>query len=207
MLQSFFMTLHSMFLELWNTWKSLYYLTIIFISILDEGIVEIRKKFNSHDGLLRADQDGVKTFLPNGLNGCPILQVHKSKSHCEISISSTFFTIPSSSRHEKHYQMLERLFVLFHYTRNILWSCISVLMRRIHSFINYDKTFLQSTYFHVLDSLKMKEWITLRLQITYDAFMLGLIETFYYVMWFSFFGNFLKMRTKIASWGLPPSIR
>ena len=69
-------------------------MTIIFISILDEGIVEIRKKFNSHDGLLRADQDGVKTFLPNGLNGCPILQVHKSKSHREISIPSTFLQFP-----------------------------------------------------------------------------------------------------------------
>ena len=64
--------------------KSFYYLTTIFVSILDKGIAEICKKFNSHNGLLRADQDGAKTFLPDGLNGCPILQVHKSKSHREI---------------------------------------------------------------------------------------------------------------------------
>ena len=32
------------------------------------------------------------------------------------------FGIPSSSRHEKCCQMLERLFVLFHHSRNIPWQ-------------------------------------------------------------------------------------
>ena len=31
------------------------------------------------------------------------------------------FLIPSSSRHEKHCQMVERLFVVFHHSRNIPW--------------------------------------------------------------------------------------
>ena len=35
------------------------------------------------------------------------------------------FGIPSSSRHEKYCQMLERLFVVFHHPRNIPWGARS----------------------------------------------------------------------------------
>ena len=42
--------------------KSFQQLATLFMSILDKGIAEICKKFNSHDGLMRADQDGAKKF-------------------------------------------------------------------------------------------------------------------------------------------------
>ena len=68
--------------------KSFQHLTIFFMS--NEGITEMCRKFKSHYGFLRADQDRAKKLLSDGLNwlshlsGC-------SKSHREISSSCKFF--------------------------------------------------------------------------------------------------------------------
>ena len=48
-------TSHGMFLEWWNTTKSLSRIWQSFSCLLDEGIPKIWKKLNSHGGFLRAD--------------------------------------------------------------------------------------------------------------------------------------------------------
>ena len=58
---------HSMFLEWWNTAKSL--------PNIWQRTAKIYKKFNSHDGFLRADQGRAKNCCHIGWIGCPILQV------------------------------------------------------------------------------------------------------------------------------------
>ena len=59
--------------------------------------------------LVYGDFGQSKKLLPDGLN--PILPMWNF-------ISFAYFTIPSSSRHEKCCQMLERLFVVFDHSRN-----------------------------------------------------------------------------------------
>ena len=50
--------------------KSFHYLTT-FSCLLDEGIAEMCKKFKTHNGLLRAEQDRAKNYCQIGCIGCP----------------------------------------------------------------------------------------------------------------------------------------
>ena len=66
----------SMFLEWWNTTKSLSNIWQHFSClILDKRTAKICKKFNSHYGFLRTDQGRAKNCCQIGWIGCPILQV------------------------------------------------------------------------------------------------------------------------------------
>ena len=57
----------------------------------------------------------------------PVLdKVDLKKSHNEI-FSLNFFAIHSSSRHEKRCQMLERIFCLFQYSKNIRLAMLQVV--------------------------------------------------------------------------------
>ena len=64
---------HSMFQKWWNTAKSISNIWQHFSCLLDKGTAKICKKFNSHDGFLRVNQEKEK-LQPDGWNGCPILQ-------------------------------------------------------------------------------------------------------------------------------------
>ena len=81
------------------------------------GTAKICKKFNFHVGFLRADQGRAKYYCQIGWIGCPILQVAQKAT---MRLQFLAFAIPSSSRHEKRCQMVERLSVVFHHSRNIL---------------------------------------------------------------------------------------
>ena len=71
------------------------------------------KKFNSHDGFLRADQGRAKNCCQIGWIGCPILQVAQKAT--EISIFCIFLQSPHQvhTTHEKHCPMLVRLFFAY----------------------------------------------------------------------------------------------
>ena len=90
---------HSMFLEWWNTTKSLSNIWQHFSCRLDKETAKMCKKFNSHDWL-------------NWLS----YLVGSSKSHHKISISCTS---------KKHCQMVEIIFVVFHHSRNIPWAIVT----------------------------------------------------------------------------------
>ena len=112
-------TFHGMFLEWWN----FHHLITFFMSTsLLEGIAKICKKLKSHSGFLSYLQN--RTANPVNLAAifCPVL-VCPQKATVGIKI----FAVPLSSRHEKCYQILERLFVVFHQSRNILWHGIVTL--------------------------------------------------------------------------------
>jgi hypothetical protein len=59
---------HGMFIvyRVENTTKILSNIPQFFSCLLDEGITKICKKFDSHDGFLRADQDGAKIAAKMG---------------------------------------------------------------------------------------------------------------------------------------------
>ena len=84
------------------------HLTTFFISncLLDERIPKICKKLNSHSGFLSKI-------------GRPIHPIWELNS-------SHIFAVPLSSRHDKYCQILERLFFVFHHSRNIPWSVSSL---------------------------------------------------------------------------------
>ena len=88
--------------------KSFRHLTTFFISncLLDERIAKICKKLNSHSGFLSKI-------------GRPIHPIWELNS-------SHIFAVPLSSKHDKYCQILERLFVVFHHSRNILGFGLSI---------------------------------------------------------------------------------
>ena len=134
------MTLHGMLFDCWNTTKSLSKIWQHILCLLDEGIAEICKKLCSHDGFLRADQDRSKQLLPDGLDWLSkILQV--AEKAIMIFHFLADFCNPLSSRHEKHCQMLERLQMVFHQSRNI--SCLGSVGWRQEEATKYHLLLLQ----------------------------------------------------------------
>ena len=67
--------IQGMFLEWWNTTKSLSNIWQYFSCLLDEGIPKIWKKLTSHGAFLKADQGRAKMCCQMGWIGCAILQV------------------------------------------------------------------------------------------------------------------------------------
>ena len=115
---------HSMFLKRWYTTKSISNIWQHFSCLLDKGTAKICKKFNSHDGFLRADQE--KEKVAARLAGMAVLSCRQLKKPPWDFNFLHIFAIPSSSRHEKRCQMVERLFVVFHHSRNTLWKVVQV---------------------------------------------------------------------------------
>ena len=66
---------HGVFLEWWNTTKSLSTNWQCFSFWFDVKIAKMCKKFNSHSGFLRADQDRAKNCYRMCWIGGPILQL------------------------------------------------------------------------------------------------------------------------------------
>ena len=106
----------SEFLEYWNTQKSVWRIWQRFSFLLDEVIPKIWKKLNSHDGFLSYLQNSTSNSAHLAARFCPVLV-------CPQKVTMKFnffhiFGIPSSSRHEKCWQILQTLFWVFQYSRN-----------------------------------------------------------------------------------------
>ena len=82
---------------------------------------------NSHNGFLSYLQNSIVNSAHLSAHFCPAL-VCPQKAAVRIQFLP-YFGISSSSRHEKCCQMLKRLFVLFHHSRNIpFYSVISTVV-------------------------------------------------------------------------------
>ena len=106
-----------MFLEWWDTTKSLSNIWKHFSRLLDERIAEMREKFNYHNGFL-GQTNG---FLGKTKTGQKIsARLAGSKSHGYIPLSFNFFEILSW----KNWQLMKRLFEVFNNSINIprKWS-------------------------------------------------------------------------------------
>ena len=93
----------SMFLEWWNATKSLPNIWQYFSCLLDNGIAKICKKFNSHDGFLRADKRQGKKLLPNWLDWLSYLACIYSEKATKFSEMSTLllsYVVPVKSKVE-----------------------------------------------------------------------------------------------------------
>ena len=102
---------HGIFLEWRNTTKSLSNIWQYFSCLLDEGIPKICMKLNSHDGFLSYLQNSTANSAHLAAHFCPALVCpQKVTAHSKNWEFNFFhiFGIPSSSRHEKCCQMLER---------------------------------------------------------------------------------------------------
>ena len=117
-----------MFLEWWNATKSHFNIWQHFSCLLNKETANICKKLNSHV-FLRADQVMAKHCCQIGCIGCPMLQVAQEATvrfqflvyFCNPLISYQQFGYQVLT-HDKRFQMVERLFVVFYHSRNILWG-------------------------------------------------------------------------------------
>ena len=112
-----------MFLEWRNPTKSIFNIWQYFSCLLDEGIPKICKKLNCHGGFLSCLQNSTANSAHMTTHFCPVL-ICPQKPLREFNFFH-IFEIPSSSRPELCWPMLERLFVLFYHSRNIpLQLCV-----------------------------------------------------------------------------------
>ena len=107
--------------------NSFQHLTTFFISSM---ITKICKKFNSHDGFLRADQDRAINCCQMSWNGYSILQV------AQIVIMGIELNVSAISSWKRHEKLLERIFVVFCRSKNILCYRLDSI-----SFFNYGSKF------------------------------------------------------------------
>ena len=110
---------HGMFLRMWKTTKSISNIWQSFSCLLDEGIAKICKKLKYHGGFLSYLQG--RTANPANLAAifCPAL-VCPQKVILGIKFLANFCS--PLVKYEKCCQIFERLFVVLHHSRNILWS-------------------------------------------------------------------------------------
>ena len=143
---------HGMFLEWGNTTGGLSNICQHFSRLLDEGIPKIWKKLNPHDSFLSYLLNSKANSAHLAAHFCPALVCLK-EPQWEFNFFH-IFGIPSSSRHEKYCQMLERLFALFHHSRNIPCAvsgcccCRFLWLTKCSTSFFFDKNFM-SQYSHL----------------------------------------------------------
>jgi hypothetical protein len=122
---SYSITTHSMFLEWWNTTKSLFNIWQHFSCLFDKGTAKICKNFSSNDSFLRADQGRGKIAVR--LAGLAVLSCRYVAQKATVRFQFlAYFAIPSSSRHEKRFQKVEIHFVVIPHSRNIPCDCFKL---------------------------------------------------------------------------------
>ena len=111
----FMMPPHGMLLECWNDTKSLPNIWQCFSCLLVVGIAKICQKWKSQDGLLSKCKIG-RPIQPIQQQMFALSCSARKKQSWELN-SLHIFEIPSSTRLEKCFQMLQRHFAIFHQSR------------------------------------------------------------------------------------------
>ena len=111
-------TFHGMFLEWWNTTKSLSTIWQRFSSLLDEVIAKYARNWNVLEAFWATCKIG-QPIQPIWQQFFALPWSALKKPSWELNFLH-IFAVPLSSRHEKCCQILERLFVAYHHSRNIL---------------------------------------------------------------------------------------